>query len=125
MKEINFNNTNWNPPQIKENEMITDTFRKARGGKAMMLTLYCASCNSPLLLYQKDGTGNLYRCYIDRILYPIKYRQMLSQFNNVKRFPQLKCQYCNAAIGTPMVYEKENRFAYGLFVGKFYRRKVK
>ena len=122
MKETNTKTIGWNPPHIKENEMIMDTFRKARGGNACMLTVYCVNCDTPLLFYQKDGKGTLYRCYLDRIIYPYQYKELLTRFDNVKDLPQLKCSHCGNGIGTPMVYEKEDRFAFGLFMGKFYRR---
>lgn len=114
-------NFSWNPPIIRKKDMIMDSYRKSRGGIAEMITIYCANCNSEVLFYQKDGRGNLFRCYLDRIIYPKEFSQYL-QFNKI---PQLKCSKCKSPIGTPMIYKKENRLAFGLFHNKFYKRKNK
>jgi len=55
----------WNPPHIDKRDMIMDSYRKSRGGLVEMITIYCSNYNSPVLFYQKDGRGNLFRCYLD------------------------------------------------------------
>ncbi len=117
------NNINWNPPTISKRDMIMDSYRKSRGGNAEMITIYCMTCNSPILFYQKDGKGNLYRCYIDRIIYPYHFKDFLKY--SIKNIPQLKCIVCDNSIATPMIYKKEKRLAFGLFNSKFYKRKNK
>lgn len=119
----NENNMEWNPPKILNKDLIMDSYRKSRGGNAEMITIYCAECNSPVLYYQKDGKGALFRCYIDRIIYPYQYNNLLIYGNSLNKIPQLKCINCNNAIGTPMIYKKEKRIAFGLFKNRFYKRK--
>ncbi len=83
----------------------SDKFKKARGGYSRWLEVSCEKCKEPLLIYQKDGPGILKRLYIDRIVKPI----FVSK--------SLVCKKCKALLGTMMVYEKEKRKAYRLFVG--------
>ena len=112
----------WDPPELKYKDLINDSYRKSRGGNAKLITIYCAQCNCKILLYQKDGKGNPYRCYIDRIIYPAKYRISADNIVSIKDVQPLKCDYCSNSIGTPMIYKKEKRLAFGLFKGKFYKR---
>ena len=39
----------------------SDKYRKARGGTAHFLNIYCVRCNAFVLLYQKDGPGQVLR----------------------------------------------------------------
>jgi hypothetical protein len=75
--------------------------------------------------YQKDGPGPLLRCYLDRIHHPeyLENRQY-SAFDK-KTADQLLCNTCNALIGTPIIYEKENRPAYQMRYGSFACKKTK
>jgi len=82
-----------------------DNYRKARGGYARFLNLYCASCKYHLALYQKDGPGQLKRLYIDRILAP----------EVPKNKKELICKSCKKIIGTRYIYQKENRLAIRLY----------
>jgi len=84
-----------------------DSFRKARGGKSRWLLLKCEKCEHPVCFYQKDGPGLLKRLYIDRIT-------SLPKTVLDKHFT---CSSCNTLLGVGMVYEKEKRRAYRLFVG--------
>ena len=81
-------------------EFVYDVFTERRGDPEM-LELFCAACNHPLIMYQKDGPGPLKRCYLDRIHYPKSTDQQ-----------PLKCSSCKALIGTKYIYEKEDRLAY-------------
>ncbi len=87
-----------------------DKHRKARGGTSKFLNLYCANCKEFLLLYQKDGPGPLKRLYLDRIFEPEKLRE-LQEIVDIKEIPNLVCSHCKTVIGTPYIYEKENRNA--------------
>lgn len=91
-----------------------DKYKKARGGYSRLLDISCASCGNHLCYYQKDGPGILKRMYLDRISGSDFYA-----FNskNLKAIPQLLCTKCKLQIGIPIVYEKEKRPAYRLFVG--------
>lgn len=113
----------WNPPEVDFKDMIKDSYRKARGGNAEMLTIYCSSCNTPVLYYQKDGQGNLFRCYLDRIFYPDEIASIGDTVSSTNDMPPLKCSKCDTLIGTPMIYQKERRLAFGLLNGRFYKRK--
>ncbi|MCX6786138.1 MAG: hypothetical protein NTZ18_04835 [Candidatus Komeilibacteria bacterium] len=82
-----------------------DNYRKARGGYARFLNLYCSSCKHPLVLYQKDGPGPLKRLYLDRVLTP--------EISKNKK--ELICKSCRKIIGTRYIYKKENRPAIRLY----------
>ncbi len=90
-------------------KLITDRYRKARGGYSRFLNIFCANCNNHLFLYQKDGPGPLKRAYLDRIIAPQNPKYAV---NSIKSVPILKCSNCNAMIGKPYIYDKENRPAY-------------
>jgi hypothetical protein len=98
-----------------------DAFRDARGGYARFLNIYCIACRVHVLLYQKDGPGVLYRLYLDRIVAPeplasLQLRTALSQI------PDLVCSSCGAGIGTPCIWEEENRLAFLLKEGSVLKR---
>jgi len=90
-----------------------DKFRNVRGGYSRLLNIYCRKCNSLVLSYQKDGPGNLRRLYLDRIFSPKKLTNL--QKNNLKEISNLKCLKCYELLGTPYIYDKENRKAYRLY----------
>ena len=103
-----------------------DKYRKARGGKSVMLKISCASCNSAIIEYQKDGDGNLRRCYLNRIHSPEKYSslQYSKDIIDSKDMPKLRCFNCENLIGTPMRYS-DGRLAYRLKYGVFKKVKIK
>lgn len=82
-----------------------DKYRKARGGYARFLNIYCASCKYNLALYQKDGPGPLKRMYLDRILAPA--------ISKAKK--EFICKACKKIIGTFFIYQKEKRPAIRLY----------
>lgn len=98
----------------KEYAIKKDRFTKARGGKAQLLSIFCNHCEAEVLLYQKDGPGILKRIYLDRIKAP-------ADLARAKKKP-LTCKACNSTLAMPMLYEKENRPAYRLFVGAVKKR---
>ncbi|MEK7471573.1 MAG: hypothetical protein AAB623_02915 [Patescibacteria group bacterium] len=89
-----------------------DKYRTARGGHSRFLNLYCASCKSNLLLYQKDGPGALKRLYIDRI-----FSKEIS-----KKGKELTCKSCKKVIGTFFIYRKENRPAIRLYQDAIFKK---
>ena len=91
-----------------------DKYQKVRGGVSKLLLLSCASCRTPLLLYQKDGPGILKRLYFDRILAPKDF--IYKEIQNVS------CPSCNTLIGTSYIYEKENRPAFLLKRGTLLKK---
>lgn len=88
-----------------------DKYRKARGGYSRFLNIYCSSCGSFLIIYQKDGPGPLKRAYLDRIFAP-KELENLQNIKSIKDVKPLTCDNCHALIGKPYIYDKENRKAY-------------
>ncbi len=95
-------------------KLKNDKFRKSRGGYTRMLKISCEKCSSLICLYQKDGPGNLRRMYIDRIINPVV---SVSQKN-------LSCAKGHL-LGVKIVYEKEKRLAFRLFVDSVIKKIVK
>jgi len=78
---------------------ISDTYRNNRGGWSRFLTISCKTCRTFLFHYQKDGSGPLKRCYIDRIL------------NRKPKFQRngfVFCPHCKVCLGFNEPYSKEN-----------------
>jgi hypothetical protein len=94
-------------------ELKRDKYKSARGGYSRLLNLHCRKCNNLVVIYQKDGPGNLRRLYLDRIMAPDKLVGL--QINNIKTILPLKCCKCGSALGMPYVYEKEKRKAFRIF----------
>lgn len=91
-----------------------DKFKKARGGYSRLLDITCEKCEKHICFYQKDGPGFLKRMYIDRML----------DFNDSGN-EQLLCPDCNYVLGIRIIYQKEVRPAYRLFVGAVLKKIVK
>jgi len=103
-------------------EIKKDRFMKARGGKAKIIDVLCAKCNSQVLVYQKDGPGFLHRCYLNRILEPEEYAKLQHKSDiNLKSMPNLICKNCKTVIGSPMQHT-DWRLAFRLRPG-FYAKK--
>jgi ribosomal protein S27E len=81
-----------------------DKYRKARGDYSRLLNVYCRKCENLILVYQKDGPGNLRRLYLDRIC------ESTAKIKSV-----LKCAKCGEILGTPYLYPKEKRPAFRLY----------
>jgi hypothetical protein len=100
-----------------------DSYTKRRG-TPVMLIITCAGCNTYLMHYQKDGPGPLLRCYLDRIHHPEDlHKRQYDEFNK-KTAPKLSCSSCTTVIGSPIIYEKENRPAYHMRPGFFAHKKI-
>jgi hypothetical protein len=100
-----------------------DKYVNHRGGNSHFLDLFCSKCNQYFALYQKDGPGRLLRMYLDRIFAPRELSILQSKINNKNDVPNLICPKCGALIGTPMIYEAENRLAFRLVYGSFIKKK--
>ncbi len=98
----------------KSFEFKKDTYRRARGGYSRLLQLSCEHCKSVICLYQKDGPGILKRLYLDR---------MVPKATHTKQ--QLICGHCKRILGVSVIYKKEDRPAYRLFVGVVAKKIVK
>jgi hypothetical protein len=91
-----------------------DRYKKARGGYSRLLNISCQKCNSLICLYQKDGPGSLRRIYIDRIIEPlvsIKDKRLFCPKGHL--------------IGVKIIYEKEKRAAFRLFVDSITKKIIK
>lgn len=87
---------------------IRNRFTKSRG-EPQLYKISCTSCATPVLLYQKDGPGQLLRCYIDRVHFP----------KNLVSKSTFTCIKCHTLIGTYMIYKPENRPAFRMIRGTF------
>jgi hypothetical protein len=97
-----------------------DQFSQHRGGESLLLKLYCSNCQTQLMIYQKDGGGELKRCYFDRIYW----LSVASNNSNnpstvlinpteteLKSYNLIICSHCQTVIGYPSIYLPEKRLA--------------
>ena len=94
-------------------EFKKDTYKKARGTYSRLLEISCRVCSKAILVYQKDGPGNLRRLYFDRIFSPKDLTQLDSK--NFSSISTLSCPRCKEELGTPYIYKKENRKAFKIY----------
>ncbi len=78
------------------------------------MAISCEKCGEQICLYQKDGPGNLRRMYIDRIIEP----------NVSIARKDLACSNGHL-LGVKIIYEKEDRAAFRLFVEAVKKRIIK
>lgn len=99
---------------MKNKVFKNDKFKKVRGRYSRLLNISCEKCGEHICLYQKDGPGNLRRMYIDRIIEP-KVSTSRKDFS------------CSDGhlLGTRIIYTKENRPAFRLFVDSVVKKIVK
>ena len=95
-------------------KLKNDKYKKARGGYSRLLQISCQKCGSLICTYQKDGAGNLRRMYADRISNPA--------ISLARK--DLTCQKGHL-LGIKMIYKKENRPAFRLFVDSVIKKIVK
>lgn len=115
------------PKKIAENlpkfKFKNDSYMRSRGAPAM-LVMACTNCNCYVMSYQKDGPGPLIRCYLDRIHHPEQLENRQYKAFDKRSSPKLECPSCHTVIGSPIVYEKEDRPAYHLRPGFFTLKKI-
>ncbi len=64
-----------------------DKYRKTRGNYSRLLNIYCRKCSNLIAVYQKDGSGNLRRLYLDRIFAPRNLTDLQKrELNKIKIF---------------------------------------
>jgi len=97
-----------------------DKYKSTRGGHSRLLNVCCRKCESTVLIYQKDGPGNLRRLYMDRIFAPNELSDL--QTLDLKKIPILKCKKCGEMLGTPYIYQKEKRKAFRLYQDSVIKR---
>ena len=88
---------------VSQYKLKKDKFNAARGGYSRLLDVSCRKCKGHVLVYQKDGPGNLRRLYLDRIL------------DQKNTHTVLKCKKCGEILGTYYIYQKEKRKAFRLY----------
>ena len=100
---------------MTKNIFKNDRYKKTRGGYSRLLQISCQKCNSLICFYQKDGPGNLRRMYLDRISNP---KVPVATPKN------LTCPKGHI-LGVKIIYEKEKRFAFRLFVDSVIKKIIK
>ncbi len=108
---------------MKKTMFKSDKYRKARGSYFRFLDVICEHCAQKVLVYQKDGPGELRRLYIDRIFKPENFSEL--EKKPINKISELTCQNCKRVLGTPYIYAKENRKAFRLFVGAVIKKVTK
>ena len=100
-----------------------DRFTKARGGSSQFVIIQCASCQAAILLYQKDGQGQLIRLYLDRIYAPTKLAELQDTVASKTALSSLYCSNNHQKLlAVPMLYKPEKRLAYRLLRGAVHSR---
>ena len=91
-----------------------DKYKKSRGGYSRLLDISCQKCGINICQYQKDGPGNLKRMYHDRIIE--------SNVSILRK--DLSCPNGHL-LGVKIIYEKEKRLAFRLFVDSVKKKIIK
>ena len=81
------------------------------------LDINCGKCGTFIVRYRKEGTGQLIRLYLDKVLQP-KSLAALKSSGRKSNLPVLTCTECGNPIGHPMEHEG-NRLAYRIIKGSF------
>ena len=99
---------------MKKIVLKRDKFKHARAGLSRLYVISCQKCDSKICYYQKDGPWTLMRMYIDRIFEP-----KVSLAGKSLVCPK------GHILAHRMIYEKENRPAFRLFVESISKKIVK
>ncbi len=99
---------------MKKSIFKNDRYKQKRGGYSRLLNISCQKCGEEICKYQKDGPGNLRRMYLDRIID--------STASITKK--DLSCSKGHV-LGVKIIYEKEKRPAYRLFVDAVSKKIIK
>jgi hypothetical protein len=81
------------------------------------LDIDCAKCGTFIVRYRKEGSGQLIRLYLNKVLQP-KSLAALKSNGRKSNLPVLTCPKCGNSIGHPMEDER-NRLAYRMIKGSF------
>lgn len=100
-----------------------DKYKSSRGGYSRLLDVSCQKCNNKVLVYQKDGPGNLRRLYMDRIFSPDSLVALYKK--DIQKISPLKCKECGFIMGIPYIYIKEKRKAFRLFQDAIIKKIIK
>lgn len=91
-----------------------DKYKNVRGGYSRLLNISCEKCGENICHYQKDGPGALRRMYLDRI-------------SNTKVAISRKDFSCPRGhlLGVKIIFEKENRPAFRMFMDAVTKKIIK
>jgi DNA-directed RNA polymerase subunit RPC12/RpoP len=81
--------------------------------------ILCGQCGTFMLRYQKKGSGQLIKLYLDRVVEPDSLSQLKS-ITNKSDLPTLACTNCGNRIGLP-----HEGGSYRMIKGSFRRKAVK
>ena len=81
------------------------------------LDIACGKCGTFIVRYRKEGSGQLIRLYLDKILQP-KSLAALKSSGRKSNIPVLICTECDNHIGHPIEHEGK-RLAYRMVKGSF------
>ena len=84
-----------------------------------IINVFCEKCEHLILVYQKDRTGRIKRCYLNRIVSQASFAALQKQVKDHYKLGNLVCNY-GSVIGFPMKY-KDGRLAFRLIRGKYKR----
>ena len=90
-----------------------DIYKTNRGGVSHILDIHCEGCDAHICYYQKDGPGGLRRMYLDRMI------------DLTPNEEQLQCANCDRILAMKIIYQKEGRVAYRLFVESVTKKVVR
>ncbi|MBC8284493.1 MAG: hypothetical protein H8E32_11820 [Nitrospinae bacterium] len=81
------------------------------------LEISCGQCGKFIARYRKEGSGQLIRLYLDKVLEP-KSLADLKSCGKKSSLPTLACPECKHPAGHPIEHEK-GRLAYRMIKGAF------
>ena len=81
------------------------------------LDIDCGNCGTFIVRYRKEGSGQLIRLYLDKVLQP-KSLVALKSNERKSNLPVLTYPKCSNPIGHPMEH-KGNHLAYRMIKGSF------
>jgi hypothetical protein len=81
------------------------------------LDIACGKCGTFIVRYRKEGSGQLIRIYLDKVLQP-KSLAALKSSGRKSSLPVLACPECDLHVGYPMEHEG-NRLAYQMIKGSY------
>jgi hypothetical protein len=84
------------------------------------IDILCGKCGAFMIQYQKKGTGQLIRLYLDKVIAPDSLSRIKS-VSNKSELPLLACIDCGNRIGVAMPIER-GRWAYRMIKGSFRRK---
>jgi len=108
---------------MNKNKFKKDKYRELRGGYSRFFNIFCHHCGTKILTYQKDGSGELKRMYMDRIIAP-KHLVNLQDLP-IEDIPNLLCTKCKYTIAVSYIYPKEKRKTFRLFAGAITKKITK